>query len=184
MSTMLTASELQILHGLAIEALGKAHLHAENTLTAGLDDTGPLQTVAIYKQIVDKMTAGIQGWLDQRIPPSRPPHPIEVKLFRFSLPHIKERLYLYSLRSDERWLRSQFNNLDHGDIQYEIWEHLQKFGKIERITSIDQLSEADFVERNEDDDYNTSRDQIPYTCQELNFEPTIERFLHPPYYYK
>lgn len=64
---------------------------------------------------------------------------LEVKLWRFSLPGVEDVLYLYSLRTDEKYLRKAFRDQDHGDIDYETYVKLYSEGIIERITSLDQV---------------------------------------------
>lgn len=68
---------------------------------------------------------------------------IELKLWQFSLPGIDERLYLFSLRKGEDYLRSQFACQDHGGLSFEIYNDLYTKGEIKRITSLDQVPEED-----------------------------------------
>ncbi len=64
-------------------------------------------------------------------------------------------LYLYSLRSDEEWLRKQFDDQDQGDIPWETYKRLYEEGRIERITSLGQVPEAE-------------RGWVPYNSWELD----------------
>ena len=116
---------------------------------------------------------------------------IAVKLFRFSLPDVEvcpvsgERavLYLFSLRSDEEYLRKMFEDQDPGDMPPDLYERLYKEGSIERITSIEQVplpteAVSPLYAKGE-------RDWCPYTCWDLqSFELTIEQFLNPPDHYR
>lgn len=110
---------------------------------------------------------------------------IEVKLFRFSLPDIDEVLYLYSLRSDEAFLREQFLGQDQGDTPFEIYRKLYSEGRIERIVSITQVpndpnNPAPLYRGGEQDWY-------PYHSYEIengHFELTIKEFFDPPEIYR
>lgn len=105
---------------------------------------------------------------------------IEVKLFRFSLPDVKEVLYLYSLRSDERYLRVQFEDQEGGELPYDLYARLYQEGKIERITSIEQVptGESNSTHYNKDGD----RGHIPYSSWDLSeFDLEINRFFDKAY---
>jgi len=107
-----------------------------------------------------------------------------IKLFRFTLPDINpsegERavLYLYSRRSDEAYLRQQFKYQDPGDMPDDLYQKCCKEGKLEEITSIDQIplpskpKKGFFA--------NGERDWIPYTSEEedtIEFDLTVQEFL-------
>lgn len=99
---------------------------------------------------------------------------IEVKLWRFSLPYEAESLYLYSLRSGEEYLRQQFSNQDHGSLDWNTFYRLYSLGKIERITSLDQVPEHDY-------------EWTPYHSWELDnnaFVMNVVDFFDPPDEYK
>lgn len=111
---------------------------------------------------------------------------MEVKLFRFTLPDIDpdtgERavLYLYSICSEEDFLRRQFGDQDPGDMPPELYQRCYEEGKIERITSIDQVPlptkpVAPLYKNGE-------RDWIPYNSWDLGteFEMEISTFFDPP----
>lgn len=110
---------------------------------------------------------------------------VEVKLWRFSLPNMKDVLYLYSLRNDEAYLRRMFRDQDQGDMNWEDYKLLYSEGRIERITSLDQ------VPRDETNPAALYRggdqDCYPYHSWELadnEFELTIEQFFNLPVEYK
>lgn len=94
---------------------------------------------------------------------------IQVKLFSFSLPDKEPDLYLFSLKSDETWLRKQFYHQDQGGLERKIYELTYKEGIIKRITSLKQIDPTDY-------------DTIPYNSSELNnweFDLTIQDFFNP-----
>jgi hypothetical protein len=113
---------------------------------------------------------------------------ITVKLWRFSLPDFEycpvsgERavLYLFSLRADEAYLREQFHHQDSGDMPAELQIRLAKEGKIEKITSLDQVPLP--TQPRAPLYANGERDWYPYTSWELEmngFELTVQEFLSP-----
>jgi len=92
---------------------------------------------------------------------------ITVKLWRFSLEDTKEVLYLYSLRSDEAYLRHAFYWQDEVDMDCDTYGKLYSIGKIEKIDSIEQVSENDY-------------DILPYHTDEISnniFEIPVKHFL-------
>lgn len=78
-----------------------------------------------------------------------------IKLFKFSLRDIDEVLYIYSVCSNEQFLRHQFEHQDHGSIHPDTYYELYTYGEITRITSIDQISKEDL-------------EWIPFTSEEFN----------------
>lgn len=110
---------------------------------------------------------------------------LTVKLFRFSLPNTKEVLYLYSLRSDEKYLRKQFENQDQGGMPFETYKELYERGQITQLTSLDQVptdpdNPAALYRGGEQDWY-------PYHSWELTdneFELTVKEYFNLPDCYK
>lgn len=97
---------------------------------------------------------------------------MEIKLFRFSLPEEKEVLYIYSIRSDEEFLRKQFLAQDHGDIDSHLYTELAKEGSINRIVDIRMVPPKE-------------KSWMPYNSWELSeFEMEIEGFFNPPEEYR
>jgi hypothetical protein len=95
---------------------------------------------------------------------------MQIKLYQFSLPYVKERLYLYSLRNISPRLSDAFYYQDHGGIPHEVYAELASNGEIEEIT---QLSEVPHKY------WNT----IPYGDIWLEgFEFTIQQFFFPQKY--
>ena len=101
-----------------------------------------------------------------------------VKLFKFSLPNIKEVIYLYSSIYEENYLRRQLHHQDSGDIDFSL------FSKLYRCGIINQISDVNQVPRDEENDsplYKGGEQWwLPYTSDELdpNMWMTIIEFFN------
>ncbi|SRR5260221_6421108 len=93
---------------------------------------------------------------------------IEVKLFKFSIPEWHSNVYIYSLKTDVKYLRKQLGVLDSGSIPNDIWDKICSEGS---IVQIEQLSQVPEYELN----------YLPYNCSDLSwtFDLTIKEFFDP-----